>query len=276
MSLRKPLLGFACVAALATLPSASTAAAPFNVTSTLDGKTVLPHRMYWIGKVTLPAAQIKEVDFLVDGKVDWVEHKAPYVYSSDDNGKNLGFLVTSWLSPGRHRFAVRAVATDGRSATDTVVARVLPPPEVPAALAGTWRRTITDTSGAPKAGSKGNPTDTLTPPGTYEMTFDPRWINDVFPCTDSPCTFVAKTGAGGEFDDDWIPGAKTFSVMSSVTFRIPKDSYRLAGWWCRQSGPGAEYDWSVSGNTLTLAPVGGKDACSIRGYIWTGTWTRVG
>ena len=33
---------------------------------------------------------------------------------------------------------------------------------------------------------------------------------------------------------------------------------------------------SVSGDTLTLAPVGGHDACGIRGLVWGGTWTRVG
>jgi hypothetical protein len=31
----------------------------------------------------------------------------------------------------------------------------------------------------------------------------------------------------------------------------------------------------VSGSVLTLTPIGGKDACSIRGFIWTGKWARV-
>ena len=37
-----------------------------------------------------------------------------------------------------------------------------------------------------------------------------------------------------------------------------------------------DYTWSVSGNTLTLMPVGGKDPCPLRGFIWTGDWTRAG
>jgi hypothetical protein len=34
-------------------------------------------------------------------------------------------------------------------------------------------------------------------------------------------------------------------------------------------GPGANYSWSVSGDTLTLAPIG-VDRCVERALIWTG------
>jgi hypothetical protein len=244
-------------------------AKPFNLASTLDGKTVLPHRIHWLGLPALPAWKVKEVDFLIDGRIAWVEHKAPYSYA--DNG---GYLVTSFLAPGRHRFTVRAIPFAGHPATDTVTARVLPAPPVPAALAGTWQRRISDTSTAPDPGSPGNPTSTLTPPGTYKIAFDRRWIHDEFPCTNSPCTFQSSTGAGTEFDSDWDPGPATFHVQGEVTFRMFKDADRLAGWWCETGGPPATYTWSVSGNTLNLAPVGGHDACAIRGSVWSGTWTR--
>lgn len=241
----------------------------FKVASTLDGKTVLPHLIRWRGLTTLPQGKVAEVDFLVDGRVAWIEHEAPYVFSDD------GFLVTSFLSPGRHRFAVRVVARDGRRATDTVTARVLPAPVPPAALAGTWERTITDTSGAPRAGGAGNPTDTLTPPGTYRITFERRWIHDVFPCTTTPCRFVEKTGAGGEFATDWTPGVHTFRVRGAVTFSVFHDTDRLAGSWCFRWGPAATYTWSVDGDVLTLAPADGLDSCVVRGFIWSGTWKRV-
>src|SRR6185503_4036103 len=113
--------------------------------------TVLPHRIHWIARPNLPSRDIKQVDFLIDGKVAWVEHEAPYVYSENE-GKHIGYLVTSWLAPGRHRFAVRAVASDGRKATAGVTARVTPPPDLPAGLAGTWQRSISDTSGSPAPG----------------------------------------------------------------------------------------------------------------------------
>lgn len=258
------ILGITPVASAASQRSSG-----FNVASTLDGKRVLPHRIRWVALPALSASRVKEVEFRIDGRLAWSESKPPYTYADDG-----GYLVTSFLKPGKHSFAVRVIPSAGHPATDTVIARVLPAPPVPAALAGTWRRTITDTSGAPSPGSAGNPTSTLTPTGTYRITFDRRWIHDEFPCTTSPCKYVGSTGAGGEFDSDWDPRATTFHVQGEVTFRIASDTARLAGWWCESGGPSANYTWSVSGNTLTLAPVGGHDPCAIRGFIWSGTWTR--
>jgi hypothetical protein len=247
------------------------ASEPFNLASTLDGKTVLPHRIHWRGEPALPAPKVRAVEFLIDGRLAWIEHKPPYTYAEDG-----GYLVTSFLKPGEHHFTVRAIPRVGRPATDTVTARVLPAPPVPSTLAGTWQRKISDTSGAPAPGSTGNPTNTLIPPGTYKLTFSRRWIHDEFPCTTSPCRYVGSTGAGGEFDSDWDPAASTFHVQGEVTFRISTGTERLAGWWCQTWGPPATYTWSVSGNTLKLAPVGGHDACAIRGFVWSGNWTRSG
>jgi len=266
----RTLIALLAIAAVLAAAAAAAPSEPFKVTSTLDGKSVLPHRIHWYGFTTLPALQVKRVEFLIDGKSLWTELRAPYTFADE-----RGYLVTSWLTPGVHAFTVRATAVDGRRAEDTVRARVLPPAAVPAALAGTWRRTIADTSGAPAPGSGENPTDTLTPPGTYRITFDRRWIHDEFPCTNSPCTYNSNTGAGGELNTDWIPGPSRFSVLGSVTTHMAKATDRLAGWWCETWGPAATYTWTVSGNTLTLTPVGGQDACGIRGFIWAGQWTKV-
>lgn len=268
--------GFALIAVLGIAASAGAAPrTPFTVASTLDGKRVLPHRIHWLGLPTLPSSQIKRVEFRIDGKLRWIEHGRPYVYG-DNHESHRGYLVTSWLSPGVHRFTVKAVSTSDATAADTVSARVLPPPVVPSALAGTWQRSISSTAAAPKVGTSGNPTGTLTPPGRYTITFESRWIHDVFPCDTSPCRYNDKTGAGGEFVSDWTPGAKTFQVRGPVTFRVPVGNYRLGGWWCWMDGPDATYTWSVNGDTLTLAAVGGRDACGVRGFIWAGSWTRVG
>ena len=44
-----------------------------------------------------------------------------------------------------------------------------------------------------------------------------------------------------------------------MTFR-PFNNEAEGGPWCYWGGPGADYKWTVSGKTLTLTPVGGKDA----------------
>ena len=271
--MKTALAGFAVVAILASVAQVGAAAhATFTVTSTLDGKTVLPHRIHWLGYPSLPHAKVAKVEFLIDGRLAWVEHGAPYVYGSDHNGRNEGYLVTSWLSPGMHRFAVRATATDGTKATDTVSARILPTPSPPAALAGTWERTI-DPTGAPKPGSAGNPTSTFVAPGRWTITFERRWIRDA-----APGRFVYpqsnSNGVGFVFLDDYTATATRIDVVGEVIFHRYSDRLAEGGWWCQPDGPRATYDWSVSGDTLTLAPVGGHDACGIRGFVWAGQWTR--
>jgi hypothetical protein len=61
------------------------------VTSTLDGHAALPHRIHWQAFPSVPAADVSEVDFLIDGKLGWVEHHTPYFYG--DDGKLAGHLV---------------------------------------------------------------------------------------------------------------------------------------------------------------------------------------
>lgn len=266
----------AALAVVALLTPAATVGAEtrtgFSVSSTLDGRTVLPHRIHWLGYATLPSAKVAKVEFLIDGRLAWVEHGAPYVYGSDEHGRNEGYLVTSWLTAGKHSFVVRATATDGTKATDAVSARVLPAPAPPAALAGTWRRAV-DAADAPKPGSAGNPTSTLVAPGPWTITFEKRWIRDA-----APGRFVYpqsnSNGTGFVFLDDYTATATRIEVVGEVIMHPFSDRLAEGGWWCYPNGPGATYDWSVSGDTLTLTPVGGHDACAVRGFVWAGEWTR--
>src|SRR3954469_10171486 len=100
MKARSILVPLAAAAVSTTLTVGSAAGAPaaqpLKVTSSLDGKKVLPHRIHWLGHTSLAPAKVAKVEFLVDGKLCWTEHKAPYVYAADDNGRNRGYLVTSW------------------------------------------------------------------------------------------------------------------------------------------------------------------------------------
>jgi len=130
-----------------------------KITSSLDGKKVLPLRIRWLAHPRVPTGRISKVDFLIDGKLRCVERYAPYNYSSDERHGHLGYLVTTWLMPGKHRFTVRVVLATGRSASDTVAARVLPAPKPPAALAGKWHRMVT-----------ADPE--LVPSGIWEIVFD--------------------------------------------------------------------------------------------------------
>jgi len=107
----------------------------FTVTSSLDGKTVLPLRSHWIAypKIDPSQGQITQVDYLIDGYHAWSAHSAPWYY-----GDNGNWLVTSILKPGLHTFTVRAVVSADKDAVDKFQARVIAPPQPPARLAGRW------------------------------------------------------------------------------------------------------------------------------------------
>jgi hypothetical protein len=254
----------AAVAGAATL-AVTGSAQPLRITSSLDGKTVLPHRIHWLAHPKLAPAKVAKVEFLIDGKVRWTEHGAPYSYSDDG-----GYLVTSWLSPGKHRFAVRATTKDGQTATDIVAARVIAPPQPPAELAGRWQR---DVAGQ-VPGQHGCGAADPVPGGRWTLVFESRWIASIYPGKFDVHT-SPKTSAGFIIDNDWVPGAKTFQVAGSVTVGPVKDTVAQGGWWCEPWGPQATYSWSVAGDTLTLQPVGGTDRNQQRGAIFTGDWTRV-
>ena len=263
-------LALLLAAPLALAGSASAATPHLTISSTIDGKTVLPRHLRWQAFPTLSAAHVKQVEFRIDGKLRWIEQTAPYVYGEDESGAHKGYLVTTWLSPGRHRFTVRAV-TDSGVAVDTVTARLLPAPQVPAALAGTWQRNVTGPIQADIGAASQNPA----PGGVYTMTFDQRYVRETYPGTYTPITSDSQPCNGCILLEDYVAGPSTLQLWGAVTTHLITDDDPVGGWWCFEDGPPARYSWTVSGNTLTLAPIGGKDPCNQRGSVWTGTWTRV-
>jgi len=274
--MRKLILAAALVGALASGAAVVAAPSAYKVRSTLDGLKVLPQRIHWTVTTSPTPPKQSWLGFLIDGKTvdfDYVRKAATGNAGSNTFAGDGGYLVTSWLTPGSHTFTVRVHPSGGKAIEDTVVANVAPAPKVPAALAGTWERPVTDVSTMPRAGSSGNPTDTYLATGTYKLTFDPRWVEARFPGAFNPGTSF-KSGRGLIFYNDWTPGTKTFDALGYVRWHGDKRSSPDGGSWCFAGGPAATYSWSVSGNTLTLTPKGGADACGIRGFIWAGTWTR--
>ena len=228
----------------------------FKVSSTLDGKRVLPARMRWIAYPKLPVSKVSKVDFLVDGKLRWIEHGAPYNYGSDDLKGHLGFLITTWLTPRKHRFTVRVTDRSGHTATDTVTARVLPAPAPPATLAGAWSRTVT-----PKDITKSGPEPP--PPGRWKLIFDNVGAWHIDPDHGGVVNqYAARPGL--------------IDVFAPITM-APKGVNRFGAHGfgccdCREDGPFGSYNWSVSGNRLTLKAR--HEGCPNRRAIWEGVWTK--
>ena len=201
-------LGLLAAAALAAGCSSGHAAtappspspARVTVTSTLDGHTVLPHRIHWQAFASTPAGHISKVNYLIDGRLSWVETLAPYFYGRDGN-----WLVTSFLKSGEHTFTVRAFTRDGRTATDTVKASVAASAAPPAALAGTWTRVVTP------ADVKQATTDQPPPAGRWGLQIGPTgWqLHD-------------PSGGGLLFDVGYRPGGSMQMRPASTTRRTRK------------------------------------------------------
>jgi hypothetical protein len=90
---RALLLAALSVGSTVTAAEASPAQQPFKLSSSLDGKSVLPHRIHWTASIGLTPAQLGSFAFQIDGKTRWIGNKLPAVYA-DGNG----YLVTSWLT----------------------------------------------------------------------------------------------------------------------------------------------------------------------------------
>jgi hypothetical protein len=80
---------------------------------------------------------VREIDFLIDDQLAWVEHNPPYFYADDGN-----WLVTSFLESGAHTFVTRVIAVDDRTAVESVTATAEAAPQPPADLVGRWSRTV--------------------------------------------------------------------------------------------------------------------------------------
>ena len=257
------LLFLAAHSALAN--NAQSRAHPVVVTSTLDGKEVLPIRIRWIAEPRIPASQVEQVDFVIDGKLRWTEQNAPYVYGGDHNGTNEGFLITTWLTPGEHHFTTSVTDTNGTKTADTVTARVLPAPQPPVALVGTWTRVLTAQE-AQKAGTQygGSP-----PLGSWKLVFDRVGAWELDP-------------KGGGVLDSYDAKAGILHVYAPIQMTPPigpggiskfgHHIFTSGGTDCTNAGPFGTYRWTVTGSTLTLTVI--HEGCSGRGALWEGTWTR--
>jgi hypothetical protein len=247
--MKRTLSTGAALAALTWLLVAASAPAagnrPFTVKTTLDGKTILPHRIHWYANPTLAPAKVKEVDFLVDGKRLWVEHHAPYAFADDGN-----YLVTSFLAPGKHRFEVKAVSTAGTTATDVVTAIVSPAPAPPAALAGTW----TAHRGAAPGG---NPRA-----GTWRLVIS------------SVGWRIYDTEETGNLLDVIYPSSGLARVQTGMASGHPK--FDLNGFCDGAPGSPVKFRWSVASNSLTFAFAGGKPCPGFEEFLTGSAWRKAG
>jgi hypothetical protein len=246
----------ALLVSLAAACSSGGSSPPLTISSTLAGHASLPHRIQWQAMPSVSGTDVAQVDFLIDGKVFWVEHHAPYFYGSDGN-----FLVTSFLTPGRHVFMVKVITTAGRTASQTVTATVAAAPEPPPALAGTWwsyQTQDTAVSGSPPTGfwrlvvSKAGWR-------IYDTQGSGDMLDIVYP---SPDQLVVQTGMA------------TGHPLYGSTDGDQPHFLDLNGWCDNDPGPPVRYSWSVTPAGLSLHYEGGQPCAGFNAFM-TSAWSRV-
>jgi hypothetical protein len=233
--------------------SAEDASPSLAVASTLDGHSNLPHRISWVAKPSVAESEVSEVDFLIDGKAAFVEEHAPYVY-----GRDGGYLVTTFLTPGVHSFAVRVITVGGQTATSTVKAAVATPSAPPGGLARTsWARTMTASD--QKAATSSEPP----PTGRWGLTIDSvGWM-------------VRDPEGGGQLFDVAYQSRGRVELRPSI--ERPPFPNPTGGAFCEEPDPSVRWSYTIGdgGRTLTLRSVG-HDPCGDRLAILEGRWTRKG
>jgi hypothetical protein len=238
MTHRKRLLALVLLASVVAVSSALAGRSDtgFTVTSTLDGKTVLPIRIQWLATPQIDPSQgtVSEVDYFIDGYHSWTQHQAPWQYAGNGN-----WLVTTDLKPGLHTFTVRATTTDNQVATDTVKAQVVAPPPPPAKFRGTWT--------LKKATHRQRPpvkAFTITPKG---WTFGPNLV----------------------LDAQYLPSGNV--VLGTVIINRPEQTDDV----CNGQPPLHKWHvaFSADSKTMQLNPIG-SDPCLTRLRALQGTWTH--
>jgi len=186
----------------------------------------------------MSASDVKEVAFLIDDQLAWLEHYPPYFYADDRN-----WLVTSFLEPGAHTFVTKATTLDGRIAVETVTATVEAAPQPPADLAGRWSKTL----------------------GGDDVGFWRVTINAIGWLFDDP-------HGGGQNQDAEYPAPAKVEIHAAIV-EPPLWGYDRGGFFCGDPvDPDGVFSYSVSkdGSRLTLT----ADAPVCTQNLVGGTWER--
>lgn len=231
----------------------SNQSASLHVRSSITDGAVLTDPTAWTAQaVGLPTHDtVKAVEFIIDGGVRWVEHTPPYFFNEDHN-----HLYPWVLGAGQHRLGVRLTTAAGNSASTsaevTVTAR-----QQPAALAGTYTRSVTATDVARTQSFRTEPASQALPAGPWRLHLE----------RDGVLRYDDPQGGGGSEAFTALANG-TLSMQGPVNWLEPA-SRRSS--FCGVEPAGA-YRWRTSEHTLVLTVR--NDRCADRNSMFTGTWKR--
>jgi hypothetical protein len=227
------------------------------ITSSMREGAELTDPVRWEARLRdVSTADISEVRFLIDGKVEHVERLEPYQFAGDHN-----LLLPGTLAPGSHTFAVDARLGGGGSLTAASTAEVSRRAQpVPAAVVGMWTRRVT-----PAEISR---TDDFRRPEYGEPLPVGRWTVAIG--TDGTARYTDPF----KRQDSLTVGQVRFEPDGSLIVGDEIPNFPGAeGYFCPDTVGVGTYRWSVKGDTLVSDVVDDRE-CADRNSFWTGTFKR--
>ncbi len=204
----------------------------------------------------LSVAEISEVRFLIDGKVEHVERIEPFEFAGSHN-----LLLPGTLAPGSHTFAVDARLVDGRRLTAASTAKVSRDAQpIPAAVLGKWTRTV--------ARGDVSRTEPFRVPEYGEPLPVGRWTVEI------GADGVARYTDPYRRSDSLTVGQVRFERGGNLIVgdEIPNVA-GTEGYFCPDTVGSGAYRWSLSGDKLVVDVVDDRE-CADRNSFWNGTFTR--
>jgi hypothetical protein len=228
-----------------------------EITSSIREGAELTDPVRWQADLRgMSAADVFEVRFLIDGKVEHAERLEPFEFAGTHN-----LLLPGTLAPGSHTFAVDARLVDGgrltAASTATVSRRAQP---IPAAVVGKWTRTV-----APAEVSR---TEEFRKPEYGDPLPVGRW--------------TVKIGADGvarytdpfRRSDSLTIGQVRFEPGRSLIVGNEIPNFPGAeGYFCPETVGVGAYRWSLSGEKLVVDVLDDRE-CADRNSFWNGAFTR--
>ena len=234
----------------------STSLGAFSVSSSITDGTTLDHAVSWMA--TPKGAQfVTSVEFLIDNQVKWREKRAPY-YFDDDHG-----VLPPWLlGAGAHQLAVRATASDGRTATATAAIKVAPTPPGNNAVAGTYERMVTDADVArvaPYRNNRHGAFGNIPPTG--------RWTLKI--SADGLVRLVDPDG--GTSYEPYTVKDNTLTLYGPAVWLQPNPDEPFL--FCEPEAR-SDYRWTTDASTLAIDSL--DKYCADRDQVFAGQWNRRG
>ncbi len=216
------------------------------VGSSIANGATLKAPVKWLATLSAnPKDPVSQVNFLIDGKDSWTEFNEPYYFNDDGNS-----LYPWLLGAGTHTLDITATTASGKTSTTRSTITVPVVPTVPAALVGTYERSVStaDLKRASKTQSAPTGKWTLHVKLTGLILFDD------------------PMGSGGT--EVLTVQRDRLTLEGPANWLVPENR---RGGFC-ETEPATDYQWTADGAKLTLT--GDDRSCPDRWGIFQGIWKR--